>query len=843
MLSIASRPQLIHSTSKQSVTVSEDFYSLPSDSSSGDEHPIRFQTPLSQIRSANASPDILPRDSAIASIRSIQRSSPKPIASHLPSPSLSPVAASVVKRSPPEPVTGGTSAVKFRETPKIQTNGLSRQGSTSHKPIDSDASTTTPGFDDTPYIRFAIDQLTRDEELLGPRKERAASEASYPVDRIIPDEGLGYYGRGETSTRHDRQPRGTQSEPGEFSYALHFCLPLTKFLAPDNVFLPVDPPNDAFRYPNLEFVPKSLQRLSILGLIIIILFMIAALLFCNIWSTRHPGLWKYDGVGTSRYFLSQFLPQILATIIIFWIFIIQNALLRVLPFSVLSSPGHRQNSQILDDAPLFPSTFLIPNFYCFKHGEPAMGFCHLIFWLSLFTVPLQSAMFQTRYYGNETNYAWAWTAVRPVGWLLVVIYSLLVVALLLVILRFWTRKTGLMWDPISLADILVLFHRSNILNDFEGSEVTTAKDNERVLKSYRLGYWTTSNQRGEAFYTIGEDHALVPRFAVEGGKMKAKAPANSFAAGKEYDLEAQRSLRPETLESLQRKVHSPTIRYRWVPWFLKDSFVVAWIVIAIILMLAFVIVSFVGHPVERGFLPLLPAPTSSQGVSPANFVYSFVPSLIGMILFLLWQPIDAYFRALQPFANLSSTRGTTAEQSLLMDYPSKLPFEITIKAALAGHYKVAWISCITLLSSTFPILAGGAFTAQFFPRTQDVRMAACLPAYEALVVFIIIYALSFLIVWPTHKRHLPHNILTLADLISFFYQSPLLNEDAFRDTRSKPDLVTRLLASTSDSEKARPKYAFGVYFGRDGDREHLGIDRLQRPGSEAMLIPTRTMRA
>lgn len=472
-----------------------------------------------------------------------------------------------------------------------------------------------------------------------------------------------------------------------------------------------------------------------------------------------------------------------------------------------------------------------------------MGFCHLIFWLSLFTVPLQSAMFQTRYYGNETNHAWAWTAVRPVGWLLVVIYSLLAVALLLVVLRFWTRKTGLMWDPISLADILVLFHRSNILNDFEGSEVTTAKDDKRVLKSYRLGYWTTSNQRGEAFYTIGEDHALVPRFAVEGGKMKAKAPANSFAAGKEYDLEAQRSLKPETLESLQRKVHSPTLRYRWVPWFLKDSFVVAWIVIAIILMLAFVIVSFVGHPVERGFLPLLPAPTSSQGFSPANFVYSFVPSLIGMILFLLWQPIDAYFRALQPFANLSNTRGTTAEQSLLLDYPSKLPFEITIKAALAGHYKVAWISCITLLSSTFPILAGGAFTAQFFPRTQDVRIAACLPAYEALVVFIIIYALSFLIVWPTHKRHLPHNILTLADLISFFYQSPLLNEDAFRDPRSKLDLVTRLLASPSGSEKARPKYAFGVYFGRDGDREHLGIDRLQRPGSEDMLMPTRTVRA
>lgn len=824
------------------MTVTEDYYSLPSDSSSADGHTIRYQTPLSQIRSGNASPDILPRDSGIASIRNIQRSSPTSVANHFPSPSPSPVPVAVVKRSPPAPVTNVTPAVKFRETPTIQTNGISRQGSTSHKPIDSEASTTTPGFDDTPYIRFAIDQLTRDEELLGPRKGRAASEASYPVDRIVPDEGLGYYGHGERSTRHDRQPRGRQPEPGEFSYRPHLYLYLTKCSAPDNIFLPVPPPHDDFRNPSLSFVPRSLQKLSLLGLITICLVMIAALLFCNIWSARHNGLLGYDGVGTSRYFLFQFLPQILATVIIFWVFIIQNALLRVLPFIVLSGPGPRQNSKIFDDAPLFPSTFLLPKLYCFKHGEHAIGFCHLIFWLSLFTVPLQSAMFQTRFYGNETNHAWAWTAVRPVGWLLVVLYLLLVVALLLVVLRFRTRKTGLMWDPTSLADILALFHRSNIMNDFEGLEVTTAEDAERVSKSYRLGYWTTSNQREETFYAIGEDHALVPRFAVEGGKMKAKTPVNSFAAGKEYDLEAQRSLKPETLESLQRKVHSPTLRYRWVPWFLRDSFVVAWIVIAIILMLAFVIVSFVGHPVERGFLPLLPAPTNAQGFSPANFVYSFVPSLIGMILFLLWQPIDAYFRALQPFANLSNTRGTTAEQSLLLDYPSRLPFEITIQAALAGHYKVAWISFVTLLSSTFPILAGGSFTAQFFTRTQDVRIAACLPAYETLVVFIIIYALSFLTVWPSHKRHLPHNILTLADLVSFFYQSPLLDEDAFQGPRSKLDLVTRLLASSTGSEKARPKYAFGVYLGRDGGREHLGIDRLQRPGSEDMLMPTRTMK-
>ena len=211
-----------------------------------------------------------------------------------------------------------------------------------------------------------------------------------------------------------------------------------------------------------------------------------------------------------------------------------------------------------------------------------------------------------------------------------------------------------------------------------------------------------------------------------------------------------------------------------------------------------------------------------------------------MILFLAWQPIDLYFRALQPFASLSNLRGATAEQSLLLEYTACLPVEVTVKAALAGHYKVAWISFVSLLCFTLPVLGGGIFTAQFFEATQDVRMAASMPGYEALVVFVIVYALSFLVIWPTRKRHLPHDISTLGQLISFIYESPLLRDGAFSEPRTKVDLVTRLLAPAR-GEKSSPKYAFGVYRGNDG-REHLGIDRLQRPGSGEMLITTGTMK-
>ena len=523
--------------------------------------------------------------------------------------------------------------------------------------------------------------------------------------------------------------------------------------------------------------------------------MIAALILCNVWSTQHDGLWRYDGVDTSRYFLFQIFPQILAVIIVSWLLIIQRAIQRILPFSVLSpEQGTRQNSTIFDDVTLFPTNFLIPDIACFKCGEPALGFCFTVFWLCLFLAPLQSTLFQTRYYTNDGQNVWRWTAVRPIGWTLLVLYILLIVALVLLMLRFLHRRTGLKWDPVSLADILVLFNRSNVLTDFESSKLPNTKDGKRISKTYRLGYWTTSNRSNEVSYAIGEENALSRQYSLEGGKMKAKPLANPFA-GPDIDLEGQRPVKSTTLESLQTNIHSSNLRYGWVPWFLKDTFVVAWIVIAIILMLAFIIVSFVNQAIQNGFLPLLPAPTTSQGFSPANFLYSFVPSLLGMILFLLWQPIDLYFRALQPFANLSSPHGTSAEQSLLLDYNACLPVEISIKAAMAGHYKVAWISFVSLVAAALPILAGGIFTAQFFAKTQDVRIAAPLPAYVALVLFVVIYALSFSVIWPGRKRHLPHDISTLGQLVSFFYQSPLLTDVAFQQLRSKTDLVTRLLGA------------------------------------------------
>ena len=180
----SSRPRLIHVDSKQSITASDDYYSLGSDESSAEDRTVtqKYETPPSQTRSGVAIQEHPQSEATIPTIRK-------------------------VKPSPPDVAISAPTVVRFEQSQEIKRKPVSGEGMVSQRTAtDNDVSPTTPGLDDTPYIRFAIDQLTRDEELLGPRRQDTISEASYPVDRIIPDEGLGYYGHGERSTRHDREP-------------------------------------------------------------------------------------------------------------------------------------------------------------------------------------------------------------------------------------------------------------------------------------------------------------------------------------------------------------------------------------------------------------------------------------------------------------------------------------------------------------------------------------------------------------------------------------------------------------------------------------------------------------
>ncbi|MCJ1381977.1 hypothetical protein MMC17_005089 [Xylographa soralifera] len=783
-----SRPQLLHSDSKRSVTASDDYYSLSepaSEPSSGDDPAaiVRYRTPPSQLHSPQPSRDLL---------RS-ENTSPRR------------------KELPAIDTTSKT--IRFVEKHSANSDTAAADNMKTWKSTKSDVSPPTPGVDDTPYIQFAIDQLTRDEELTGRRRAGVSGGDVSPIDEDFEEVPV------EPNYVQQIVPRAHHSRSQQI------IEPPVSPLEPEQIddnLVPARPPEDSYRYPSLNYIPGPLRLPSLVGLMVCCLIMIALLIVSSVWAAKHNGLWQYDGLGTNRYNLFEFVPQTLGAFILLWLFAVQAALQRILPFTLLASERGAQHTGALDDVSLFLTNYLTPNLSSFRHGEPIIGLCSLIFWLNVFTIPLLSCVFQTRLYMVTSEGVWMWTTVQPVAWVLIILYWLLVVALILLALRLVTRSTGLKWDPTSLADIFVLLRRSNVASNFHGSEVQAVPIRPRPAS---LGYWRSSNRPSDIFYAIGEDHAS----ALERHRQEAQEQSP-----RAIDLESQQPTKGVTIESLQTDVHSPAVRYRWTPWFMRDTWWILWLVIAFVLTTALLVVSFLHQAVSYGFLPLLPAPTTALGFSPANFLYSFVPSLLGMLLFLVWQPIDMYYRALEPFARLANPRGATAEHSLLLSYTAYFPLEVSIRAALAGHYRVAWISFIGLLSSTLPVLSGGLFTAEFNVPAQGVREVASMPAYYALVVFVLVYALSFLALWPEPTRYLPHDIRSVGDIISFVYQSPMTSDGAFREPRTKTDLVTRLV-SVPRGERDVPRYAFGVYVGRDGV-EHLGIDRLQRPGSGEMVV-------
>lgn len=700
--------------------------------------------------------------------------------------------------------------------------------------LDLDSNPPTP-TDDTPYIRFAIDQLTRDDDIRAiQRPGSLGSSDSYPVERIVPDEGLGYYVSPEREREALALARKHRSSPREGLFKFNPTRPLSPTSdAPDvrltprpflykkasesEIFIPVDPPVNTPRYPDLTFIPMILRPASMIALSILCLLMIAALMFCAIYSTYHNGLMDwYGGIYGGRYFLFSFLPQIFAACIFIYVQCVMSAMTRIMPYTLMAMDdvGKRTNTLFMG---LFPQTMLWPRL----HGPMSIDVANLFFWLSIFTIPLQSCLFTV----FQVDGVWRWTTVQGIAWTLAAVYILVLIATVISALFFFRRVTGLMWDPRSLADIIALLPRSNCLRDYPGTDIMRSKADIRhklALRSDRLGYWRTPIRTQGIFYCVGEEGASTRRYTLEAGKLSEKKRGMELNGDHTSDME------------IAAEAHNTNTRFRYIPWFLRDEFVVLWCVAGFFLLLALFVVSFLpSTAIRNGFQPLVSVVDTAGGWSPANFLYSFIPSILGMLLYLFFQPLDIAFRKLQPWASLGHSSGVTAEESLLLDYTAALPISCTLTALGARHYRIAVLSLLSFLFILIPILAGGIF----FPLTTpdlEVRMIPNLPAYYIILMLLILYLFGLVLIVPKrYPMHLPHDVSCLAEIFSFVYNSGILEDASFSAPKSKADLGTRLMAVKARGEVN--KYAFGVLRGRDG-KECLGIERLGRRGGEEVLI-------
>lgn len=687
--------------------------------------------------------------------------------------------------------------------------------------LDPFSPSISPDIDETPYIRFALDQLTRDEEVRGSRRypgrndgqeeeedfEDAIAEASQSQprgeDEIAPSYFSTYV---PTPKEKKKQDMARQKEMQAGTAPRHPVQDMSgssdnsSLPQPYDVFVPYDPPNPTHTQPRLNFLPAILRPLWMSVYLFLCILMLVGLIFSAAWSSSHPGLWNYDKFGDNRYFVFEYLPTIFGMLILIWLIQIQIAVQRISPYMAMASQSTRSRSEasFLD---LYPTDFLLPKTQHFRADQPIIGACFIIFWLFLFSVPLLASTFNVRYYAEIS--AWRWVAVQGVIWTLVALYILMIVALVILSIKLWRTLTGLKWDPRSLADIIALLERANIMSDYTGSETFRMSQLKQLLwnRTDRLGYWHTSRRPQNIFYGLGEEGGATRRYSIEQGRIREKPAGpghsqHSSISSTSSSIGDIENNGPDTADSfnVRADIRSAAVRRGYMPWFLSSSAILAWIVLAILLLIAFYVVAFVNQTSTRGFLPQLDAAADSEGFSPANFLYSFIPCFLGLTMYLIWLPLDFTHRRLAPFAAMSGPNGANAEKSLLLDYPFALPISVTASALSNRHYKVALLSAMSTINMVIPVLAGGIFWAQWYPTAQKVRIAAQPPGLYALCFFLALYTVALFALVPGRKTvALPHGARSLSEIISWLYMSPLLCDRAFARCQTKPELVAKLV--------------------------------------------------
>ncbi|KAJ4404545.1 hypothetical protein N0V85_004854 [Neurospora sp. IMI 360204] len=768
-----------------------------------------------------------------------------------------------------------------------------------------EAGVVTPGVDDTPYVQYAIEALTRGNRESGYSGDGSSGSEWGPgggggrYDDVVPGPGLGALPAGYVPEQHQQQeqqpgPPGPSSilDPGlKQQFEEDRRLLQTPF-RPNNPAVSADSlastllkngprpaqphewrPLDrdaliakigeprANGLPSLVFLPMPLTARSLVAFMLMCLFMAATLIFSAVWSQMQNGLTGYVSIYGSSYFLFRILPQFLGGLLLLWAQFIIITVFRILPFTHLASPNIRERDGALFED-MYPRSFLWPPQLI---GSWKVWVPILVTWVFGMTLPLLSSMFTVVWVDG----VWMWATVQGVAWTAAALYIVMFISTAILWSYFATlRSTGLAWDPRSLADITAIVSETNTADEYRGTQLASNRERIRFALRHqanvRLGYWTWKDGRSGVWYTLGSpmDQGLIAvplpdqltgkgmaKFQEKQGLMSAininpVAGSNSGSGtgtgtgtgtGGDYDIEAASDA---TL--------SPQGRYRYLPWCLRTSPLLLLVTGAFILLLALFIVSFLpATRITNGFLPGLPAAPVQGAFSAANFLYSFIPSLLGLILYLLFQTIDMHLRILQPWAAMSSSNrkgGASADASLLADYAACGPLTATFHALKNGHWRVAFTSACSTLFILLPVLGGGMFMALTQPAgslvddnnvptdEEKVLMFPNFPAFAIVLALCVLYFLALLSLLPARKPfRFPHGVICLAEIISYLANEDLLGDLAFKHCRSREELKEKLGVGRGVLE-SRPRWTFGMGYSSTGaaGEETLGVRRARR---------------
>ncbi|GAB1311697.1 Phosphoribosylaminoimidazole-succinocarboxamide synthase [Madurella fahalii] len=748
----------------------------------------------------------------------------------------------------------------------------------------------TPGVDDTPFIQYAIEALSRDRDT-GYSGVPTPSSGSSGPPAYVPGPHYQQYryqqlGRGEQYTSAPaslpvRPPTAEVTQPAtsrpqqpqrpfvpnarESAHSLaESLLKSGQRGALSHEWVPVEREEILAKVgeargtgvPPLNFRPWPLRAPALFAFMAMCVLMIAALILSAIYSHLHNGLVMWRSIHGGRYFVFRMLPQLIAAVMLLYAQFLATTMFRILPFARLASKLREEREGALFQD-LYTS-FLRPQLV----GPWNVWVPILVTWLMNFTIPLQSSLFTV----ILVDQTWYWATVQGVAWTLVALYLALLVSTVIV-WRYWAtlETTGLIWDPRSLADIAALVSETNTADDYRATQLARSREGIRFALRRRvgdrLGYWTWKDGRPGFWHALGspmDDANFMPISDLAAGQrmerhdekkdgvaVTAAETTGLFGGAPDHDVEAAPG------QSLFTQA-----RHRYLPWCLRNNQLLWFTVTAFILVLAIFVASFLpATRITAGFIPGLKADPQPGAFSAADFLYSFVPSLLGMIIFLAFQSLDLHQRILQPWASLSDPKGSPAGQSLLADYPACAPLQVTLHALKNRHWRVAAISLLSTLFVLIPVLAGGVFMALTTRATStgdaQVRMFPNRPGYYFLLALLVLYLVALVSLFPGRKAmRMPHGVTCLAEVIGFLVvgvagagEGLHARDDTeweggafFKRCLGREEMLRRLGAGMGMAVEMQTKWVFGfgeemggssaLAGGADGGGE-LGVRRLR----------------
>ena len=228
-----------------------------------------------------------------------------------------------------------------------------------------------------------------------------------------------------------------------------------------------------------------------------------------------------------------------------------------------------------------------------------------------------------------------------------------------------------------------------------------------------------------------------------------------------------------------------------------------------------------GKPIIDGSLAF-PVHHLSQPVG--RFIFRALLTNASGLFGWFWLNADTSYRAIQPFAGMDKGNPQPASENILLDYLCSPPIIVSINAAMKGHLKVAYFSCLSLASNLFPVLVGGLFVVE--SSTDGIILLTSVRSYYAIYVFIFIYCISVPITFPTRTTMLPRSVLSLGDLASFCYDSRLLAGDEYESvfasslpTDTRRHMECRLFLMEKKYEISTYRSDLGWRFGFDVARD------------------------